>query len=205
MMLFFARTGCRLSLFISIVIPVFSLSGCIPTAPDKTATSASMAAQATPATGEMRAKSSEQSPPMAPTHTAEPGATLKIDPLGKSNASVTVESLKDGAGFSVHGTFNLSGTIVPDGPGKWKFSGQFSVAEVDFAVGTLLASSMGTFGVTQDSATGMSTNAAFVLIDIPVRPPALKAPEGTVPRTVPLTLEIDAPPNAQFTVTLTQM
>jgi hypothetical protein len=112
--------------------------------------------------------------------------------------------MKDGGGFTFKGTFNLSGTIVPSGPGKWKLNGQFSVAEPDFEIGTPLATTMGSFGNTKDGVTGMVTNASLVMIDIPVRPPAVRAPEGMAPRSIPVSLDIDAPPNAQFTVTLSQ-
>lgn len=140
-----------------------------------------------------------------PPRDGQPGAALKLNPLGKANASVAVESMKDGGGFSFKGTFDLSGTIVPTGPGTWKLSGQFSVAEPDFAVGTPMATTMATFGTTKDGTTGMVTNTSLVLIDVPVRPPATRAPEGTAPRSIPISLDIEAPADAQFTVTLTQL
>ncbi len=109
--------------------------------------------------------------------------------------------MKDGGGFSVRGSFDLDGTIVPNGPGKWKLSGQFSVSESDFAVGVPIASAMGSFG----GSTGMNTDTALFLIDIPVRPPAANAAAGTARHSVPFSLDIAAPAKAQFSVTLTQM
>jgi hypothetical protein len=112
--------------------------------------------------------------------------------------------MKDGAGFNVRGTFNLAGTIVPNGPGKWKFTGQFSMAEPDFAAGVPVATTMGTFAPTANGV-AMTTDASMVMIAIPVQPPGAQAPEGTAPRSIPVSLDFDAPEKAEFTVSLTQM
>ena len=202
MKLFLAQTGRCWKAALPLLAGTLLIAGCIPSAPETPPVPAPAPTdtQAAPAAADPAAKPSAP----VPTHEGQPTASLRFDPAGKSNASVTVESMKEGTGLNIRGTFNLTGTIVPNGPGKWKFSGQFSVAEPDFSVGTLLASAMGTFRTTTESASGISTDASLVLIDIPVSPPAAKAPEGTALRSIPISLDIDAPPNAQFTVTLTQ-
>ncbi len=193
---------------VPVLAAILLLSGCIPSEPKNTETPVPAAAEYAPSAAPAAVNGADvpsvQTPAPEQTRDGQPVASLKIDPLGKANASVAVESVKDGGGFTFKGTFNLSGTIIATGPGKWKLSGQFSVAEPDFEIGTPLATAMGTFSTGTDGTAGMSTNAALVLIDIPVRPPAARAPEGTAPRNIPVLLDFDAPDNAQFTVTLTQ-
>jgi len=76
------------------------------------------------------------------------------------------------------------------------------VAEADFAVGVPVAASMGTFS---PNGGGMGMDASLVMITLPVRPPAARAAEGTAVRTLPFSLDFDAPETAQVTVCLTQM
>jgi hypothetical protein len=77
------------------------------------------------------------------------------------------------------------------------------MAEPDFAVGAPEVSSMGTFNP-NNTGPAMTTDASLMMIAIPVSPPAGRAPEGSTPRVIPVSLEMDAPESAQFTVTLTQ-
>ncbi len=182
------------------------LAGCIPSAPAPTPETAPTAVKTAPVAAATPAKPSVQTQALPPDGAGKPRASLTIDTDAKPNVSVTVEPKKDGAGFNVMGTFNLSGAIVPSGPGKWKFTGQFSMAEPDFAIGTPTTSTMGTLSPTGNGI-GMSVgeDAAIVIIAIPVRPPSARAPEGTAPRSIPVSLDLDAPEKAQFTVSLTQM
>ena len=194
----------RWNAMLPVVVLMLLFAGCIPSAPEPKPARAPAPAevQAAPVATDTAAKPSVPAEPASTVATGQPHASLNIDPSAAPNASVTVESLKDGAGFSVRGTFNLEGMIVPNGAGKWKFSGQFSMAETDFAVGVPAAATMGTFSPT---GVGMSMDASVVMITLPVRPPASKAAEGSAPRTIPFSLDFDAPEKAQFTVCLTQM
>ena len=180
------------------------VAGCIPSAPETQPAPppASTAAKTAPVATETPAKPSVQAEAVSKDAAGQPRASLKMDTTSASNANVSVEAIKDSPGFNIRGTFDLTGTIVPTGAGKWKLSGQFSVAEPDFAVGVPVAASMGTFSPT---GTGMAMDASVVIITIPVRPPAAKAAEGSAPRTLPFSLDFDAPEKAQFTVCLTQM
>ena len=127
---------------------------------------------------------------------------LNIGTSANANASISVDARPDGSGFDFHGTFNLTGAIVPNGPGKWKLSGQFSVAETDFAVGTPEIVNMGMIDLT---GSGAPADTAMINVVLPVRPPAAKAPDGAAMRVVPVQADIDAPEKVRFGVTFTQM
>jgi len=157
----------------------------------------------TPTPADTTAKPPVQNRDMPLSDDGKPHAALQMDMSAEPNASVVVQPLEGGAGFDVKGTFNLAATIVPNGPGKWKLSGQFSMAEADFAVGAPEISIMGSFDPTGSG--GIKADASIIMITVPVRPPAAKAPEGTAVRNLPISLDIDAPEKAQFTVTLSQM
>jgi hypothetical protein len=206
MKLFLARVVHCPKAVLPFIAAAVLIAGCIPSAPAPEAKPSPEAAQAVPAVPAVPAapaKPSVTNEVLPPDSDGNQRSSLKIDTTSAPNVSVTVDRMKDGPGFTVHGTFNLSGTIVPTGPGKWKFSGQFSMAEPDFAVGAPEVSSMGTFNP-NNTGPAMTTDASLMMIAIPVSPPAGRAPEGSTPRVIPVSLEMDAPESAQFTVTLTQ-
>jgi hypothetical protein len=202
-----ARIGQSWKITLSVFAVMIALAGCIPSAPEAkpdAAAPVSTVAETAPVAPSPAATPTVQTQSSPPPTGGQPTSTLRINPLGEPNASVAVERRKDGTGFNVRGTFNLEGSIVPNGPGKWKFTGQFSVAEPDFAVGILSILPMAKLGPIEGGKTNPEDN-VMIMIDIPVRPPAASAPEGSAKRSVPVSLDIDAPATADFTVSLTQL
>ena len=175
-----------------------ALSGCIPSAPEPEKAAAPAASPA-PAEGK---------PPVT-THTVvEEGkahSELAVNPDTRPNASIEVSPLPDGKGYSLRGTFNLSGTITPAGPGKWLLKAEYRVAEADFSAGTPMITALGEVGPGAGGDVAVTQNPQMVLVDLPVSPPSAPAPEGAALRRVPVEAEIAAPDHAAFNVFFTTM
>lgn len=126
--------------------------------------------------------------------------TMPDNPL--ANAMVQVEK-RDGGGFILRGNLGFSGVIRRLG-NQWRMDARFRFPSPGYSVGDPTATAIGTMMLDEVGAT-LSTPVDQFMITIPVALPPEGTPASDATEDVPVTLEIDAPENADFIITLSQL
>ncbi len=168
---------------------VFLMPGCIPSTPDKPA-------------GETGVQDKPATKVESVVESGIVKSTLQMEKDPKPNFSVELSPLPEGKGYAIRGTFNLLGHLTPAGEGKWRLKAEYRMAEADFRAGEPVISSVNNVFPGADGVV-VAEDALLVMVDLPVHPPASRAPEGTELHVIPVEAVIDAPKSAQFNIFFT--
>ena len=196
-------------------------SGCIPSAPSSPPETAP-AAPASPAPQHAAAEPSSPAPPAVPA--PAPAPAQPSGPAGTSNVRVPLvpEKIQEGAiqmpvvslvpaangkGYAVAAKFpveglSMQGTLVPQAPGKWVLTGQFTSTIEAFSPGPPSIQVLGTMVPKEGGGLEFQGNAGEVMILFPAPMPPADAPRLAEARTLPFNLAFAAPDNAAFQIML---
>lgn len=190
-------------------------NGCIPSAPpapEKKPAAASVPPAAPPAP--------EAVPPQQARNTGaapkQPGDTSNIQvPLVPEKIQegavempvVALVPVTEGKGYVLRSKFpveglSMEGSLVPEGPGKWVFSGQFKSTIDSFAPGQPTVQVIGSMVPKEGGGLEFQGNAGEVIILFSAPMPPADAPKLAEPKVLPFKLSFDAPDTAAFNIML---
>lgn len=215
------RVFAGLTLLVLVLVAVGN--GCIPSAPSSPPEMAP-AAPASPAPQHATAEPSSPAPPAVPAPAPAPAPAQPSGPAGTSNVQVPLVPEKiqegaiqmpvvslvpaaDGKGYAVAAKFpveglSMQGTLVPQAPGKWVLTGQFTSTIEAFSPGPPSIQVLGTMVPKEGGGLGFQGNTGEIMILFPAPMPPAGAPRLAEARTLPFNLAFDAPDNAVFQVML---
>lgn len=134
--------------------------------------------------------------------TGKPALGLSFGDVASSNAMVQAAKLPDGS-YSIKGSYGLEGTLKTAGPNLWKLDAKFSFPTGGYRVGEPYVTA---FGESLDNPeTDLLGYTGLIMINIPLQLPPKDAMLTQAVQEVPISLDIHAGPDANFTVVLASL